>query len=115
MWLSTGKITDPTAGQVLLEHGPYGSFGNVSFTIIASTTAADLTLKVEHRNAANDSTLNSQYLYVAKGVTAFTPQFPANSAPHVQAGERIRIVNENAITGSKDVSVSLFITAIDPE
>lgn len=78
-----------------------------SFCVFAAATVA-ATLRVQHRNTANDTTLREQYLPIPAGSTSneFCISGSLGSSGYVvNTDERIRVINNSAVIGT--VSVSL--------
>lgn len=103
MWLSSGRVTNPTLDQVLVETGALIA-GVYWFAAQGSATVA-AAFEVQLRNATNTITLKSQIIAVSAYGTSPIFEIPERFQFEVAAGERIRIIQIAAITGS--VSVSL--------
>jgi hypothetical protein len=101
-WLTT-TATNPTANTVLLEAIASTDETSILFCAIGASTGAAV-FRVQHRNAANDTTLREQFIpVVANGMQEFCMGRQSNFA--LLEGERVRIVVFANVTGS--VSVSL--------
>jgi len=103
-WLSSGRITNPIADQVLVDTGQLPQ-GTMSFMLVGSATVASV-FEIQLRNAANTATLKSQILAVPASSTANIPETPVNPPFAIATDERLRVIQVTGITGS--VSVSLF-------
>lgn len=105
-WLSSGRITNPIADQVIADTGALPGICR-QFTAIASASVATI-FELQLRNAANTATLKSQILAVPASGSITTSDQPNNAAFCMADNERLRIVTVVGVTGS--VSASLFYT-----
>lgn len=104
-WISSGRITNPTLNQVLVDTGPLAAKERIFQAVSAAT--ANAPLELQHVAADGTTVLRSQIL----ACTAFgTGWFPSLSSElNMAINERLRIIAVTAITGS--VSCSLDYTA----
>ena len=95
-WSSNGTQTNPVAGQVLADTGPLGAVTSGNFTVLiyADNTS---TVEIEHRNALNTVTLDSQTVWL-NGYQA------VNISVTLLLNERIRVVS-NGFTGITQASI----------
>lgn len=103
-WVSSGRITNPTLDQVLVDTGQLPAGGR-SFNAVASASVVGI-FEVQLRDATNTTTLKSQILCVPANGTANIPEAAANCNFDMAANERIRIIQAVALTGIS--SCSLF-------
>ena len=106
-WLSSGRIQNPTADQVLVDTSTLPTTHR-GFVVIAASTVATW-FELQHRNAANDANVHSQILAVPAMGTNSVPETPPNAYFFMEEGERLRIIQGAAVTAGW-VSVSLFYT-----
>lgn len=101
----SGALADPASGAVVADSGALLSGGlfevDVDFFCAAGATGST-TFGVEHRNAANDTTLASVLFPVVVGATT-----SRKASFQLGIGERIRVVATGDITGSVQASLSL--------
>lgn len=102
-WTASGRITNPTLDQVLVDTGPLVA-GVYFFSVFAAATVASA-FELQWRNAANAATLKSQIVAVPANTTIWGFEVANGLYIDVAASERIRIIQVAAVTGS--VSVSL--------
>ena len=104
-WLSSGRITNPTLDQVLLDTGALPA-GVYFFAAYGAGSVASV-FEVQHRDATNTVTLKSQI--IAAAASSIAPKFEVSERTPLTlaANERIRIIAVAAIVGA--VSVSLLI------
>jgi hypothetical protein len=99
-WTSSGRLTNPIAGQIALDSGalPLGT----RRIVVVMSCSVDVATELQHRDAANAATLNSQVLS-CKAFDTVSIEIPMglNNA----ANERYRIENISAIAGVLSVSV----------
>lgn len=99
-WLSSGIITNPTAGQVLLDSGPL-SAGTREVQLILSSNAIAF-CELQLRNAANNGTRKSQVITVPANQCM---TIPFATGLDNEEGERYRVVSLTSVTGSVSISV----------
>jgi hypothetical protein len=102
-WFSAGIQTNPGANAILADTGAMPSAGKGTLQITLGANVAAVAA-LEHRNAANDATLNSQVIACAIN-QAFDTNFP--NLEWV-AGERFRVRLTAAIVGSAQASIFIF-------
>lgn len=100
-----GVVTSPAAGQVISDTGQLANaLGTVIIQVVVDASVAAF-LAIEHRNAANNTTLHTQYV----SVVASTP-FVVNQFTMIfQDNERIRVINRSALVLGT-VSASIFLS-----
>lgn len=101
-WL-TGTTTNPGTGAVIIE--VVSSFDTQSAFCVTGAASVTAVLRVQHRNAANDTTLREQYLPVGPTNVANFCVGDANDNWTILTNERIRVINNLVVVGI--VSVSL--------
>lgn len=107
-WRNSGRITNPIAGQILLDTGPLIT-GQYHFLVYGAANA-NAAFEFQWRNALNTATLGSQIFAVAG--FGSTPPFEIPRDFYIQTtadNERFRIEMVNAVTGA--VSVSMITNA----
>jgi hypothetical protein len=94
-WNSNGNITNPGLNAVLADSGPLDHA--IQVTILLSSSVA-ATILYEHRNASNDTALESFmfYLTLNQQILIILPKLMVN----ISSGERVRLVNTTVIVGS---------------
>lgn len=92
--------TNPSTNQVLVDTGELTE-GNYLLAVTGYSTVAAV-IEVEHRNAANDATLDSQRRNIGANLNDDF-YFPNKIA--VGAQERIRVILVAGITGTIQVSI----------
>lgn len=102
-WLSSGRITNPTANQVLLDTLAVVG-GSYFFRVQGSSTVASA-WEVQWQDATNVTTLKSFIIAVGSMGTSESFEVPQNLTITMNPNERIRVIQVGAVTGS--VSVSL--------
>lgn len=109
---ASGLITDDTTGQVAdtgpLPAGTYEVYVKVRHP---STAAANRSVIVEHRNAANAATLRTLQTFLADGPTGAT-RTGKYTGVVLAAGERIRCITGTDATNA-NISVELYATKVD--
>lgn len=102
-WLSSGRITNPTLDQVLLDTGavPAGAY----WLKAQGASTVNSAFEVQYRDATNTTTLKSQIIATPTFGTTEPFDIPERFQFNMTANERIRIIQVAAVTGS--VSVSL--------
>lgn len=101
MWETAGIKTDPAADTILADTGAL-SLSVVSLSLVFFVPGVGLTVSLEHRNALNTTTLDSQLLYIP-GSDASAPMVISVS---FLLNERFRVRLVNSVAG--DVQVSIF-------
>jgi Trk K+ transport system NAD-binding subunit len=99
-WFSSGRITNPALEAVILDTGPLTEGSHSLAVAVASTASGAVELQL--RNAANDTTVQSQIIGVATNGFAVLPTLDTT----VEDGGRMRVTAVGAILGV--VSVSLW-------
>ena len=105
MWISSGRITNPTINLVLLDTGALVAKERL-FQVFVSATVS-VALELQWRDATDTTTLKSQIIAVPAYAFTFMPAF-VKEIP-MSDNERLRIIAVAAATGS--VSCSLDYTA----
>jgi hypothetical protein len=96
-WVGGTVFTNPAANTVLADSGavtaaaPDGT--TYEYQVVASSTVA-AQIQVQHRDAANASTVESFDVFLPAGVVTFPVQVTLKS------NERVRVVLVSGITGS---------------
>lgn len=103
-WHASGRLTNPTTNQVILDTGALPGPAGRSFVVVGSATVASV-FEVQWRNATDTATIKSQILSVPANGTAVLPE--SNSTFVMDDQERVRIIMVAGVTGS--VSASMFI------
>ena len=99
-WTSSGRITNPTAGQIVADSGALA--GGTREPLIAVACSVAVTLELQQRDAANAATLKSQIISVPANTFV---AFHVPMGIPVGDGERLRLENVSAVTGVLSVSV----------
>jgi hypothetical protein len=99
-WANSGRVTNPTAAQIVLDSGAL-TLGTRRIVVVVSCSV-DVATELQHRDAANATTLRSQVLS-CKAFDTVSIEIPQGIDN--LANERYRIENINAITGVLSVSV----------
>jgi hypothetical protein len=95
--------TNPPANTVFVQAVATVDQSTASFCVYAAATITAV-LRVQHRNAANDTTLKEQYLVANNGSGS---EFC--NAVDLLASERVRVVNNALVTGTVSVSMKSSI------
>lgn|SRR5574341_794498 len=101
-WLASGVVANPSVNQVILEKvATVDAEANVCIKGAASVAAV---FRVQHRNAANDTTIREQLLPVS---AATIEEFCITDMNHwlILQNERLRVTMFAAIVGSASVSM----------
>ena len=100
-WFSAGPQTNPADATVLADTGAIAS-GNNTGAVVVVTANAQANVIVEQRNAANNATVQSQFVRI-----------PANDTRSIDFGsiqlapsERLRVIQSGALTGVIHVSIT---------
>jgi hypothetical protein len=103
-WYTEGVVSSPSANDLLADTGQLSVGGRtIQSMVLAANVSA--TIRLEHRNAANDTTLNSQTFYLS----ALAPvTFQPNVGVTVSANDRFRIVVVSGLIVG-NVQASLFV------
>lgn len=88
MWISEGVKAAPANGLLLADSGPAASAGSFSPSVVVGSDVGAV-FRVEHRNAANDNTLES--FLMATGARD-SKQFALGNIEMAE-GERVRVVS----------------------
>lgn len=102
-WLSSGRVTNPTANQVLIDTGQLVA-GPKNFAVYAASTAA-AAFELQWRDATDTTTTKSQI--VAAGANGFTYSPPLLRDVEVAQNERFRVIQVANLTGSVSVSMDI--------
>lgn len=103
-WYASGTVVNPADEQLIVDSGQLVA-NDYSFCVIAASDVASV-FRIEHRNAANDTTLRSQLLPVqAASIGSFC--FPPELTFTLADNERLRVVMDRP-SSSGTVSVSIF-------
>lgn len=104
-WFSAGRLTNPAAGAVLADTGPFSTgVGSLAVQAVVSSTVLAQVL-LQHRDVANTTTLSEQLFVVPANSTYNLPLESALQG--LQAGERFRLVLNAGITGTIQGSLIL--------
>lgn len=103
-WVASGAISNPTAGQVLVDSGPLPASARSATIIVSSTVAARF--RFQWRSADNTTTVAEQYFFCPANGTIVLPPVLESQEFQMNDNERLRIIIDQTITGA--VSVSLF-------
>lgn len=100
-WNSSGRLTNPTAGQVLVDTGVLAPGTRILNIVVASSVIA--ICELQQRDSTNANTVKSQAFAIpANGTVVFDVPCGIDNADQ----ERYRIILISAITGT--LSASLF-------
>lgn len=102
-WISSSSVLNPVASTVLVDTGPQAADTCYVAQIIVGSSV-NAVFVFERRNVANTATLQSLLLPV-QAFDFRDPQLKA--AICLLAGERYRVINNGALTGT--VQASLFL------
>lgn len=100
-WETGAVVTNPGANAVLVDSGPLTE-GWYFFQFLMHATAA-ATFDRQHRNAANDATLDAKEI----PIPVDTEQDSIFALPlYVEEGERFRVLNIDTFTGDAQASIT---------
>lgn len=102
-WLASGRVTNPTLDQVLVDTGPLAT-GSYFFDVFAASSVAAI-FEVQHRDAANTTTLKSQIVATPATSTTWGFSVPSSTYLEVVTNQRIRVIQVAAVTGNVSVSI----------
>lgn len=100
-WVAGSVLNNPANGTVVADSGAIADAGHYFLAAIVAADA-DFVYDIQHRNAANDTTLKTQRRYIKASIpdTAILP-VPIEIA----VGERVRLVSVGGLTGNVQGSV----------
>jgi hypothetical protein len=112
---SQGKQTNASDATVHADTGAITTPGLYDVKIIAGCSVAALWL-IQFRNEANDGNVGDTHpFYTAAGQSAefviHNVPFTKNQAGQTSAIQRVRVVNDGAITGTSSANVFVFRSA----
>ena len=93
-------VASPAANTVFAEFVASSDQTGVAFCVYAAATV-QVAMRVQHRNAANDTTIREQYIPVLAGTAS--PQF-CQQGLVIASGERIRVINNALAVGTVSIS-----------
>ena len=94
MWYTEGAKNAPSSGTILADTGAL-SGGIKTIAIVADTNVSGIVI-MEHRNAANDTTINSQRVTLTLN-SPFTYEIPYSTLTLAE-DERIRVITSGLFT-----------------
>ena len=101
-WFSGAVAVNPAANDILADTGALAA-GVSNVSVVVATSVAAI-VSIEHRDAANTTTLHSQLVAVS-GLGTLSCELPGVS---LAANERIRLRNTTILVGSIQGSITVF-------
>jgi hypothetical protein len=101
VWVDGALTTNPSSGDVIADTTDLTA-GEYVFAFIFTAFTAATSLRIEHRNAANDAT-NAAHTFPIQTNSVLEPIFPTKIT--VLEGERFRIVMAASLTGDVEASI----------
>ncbi len=106
-WYSN-TVANPLAGTVIVDTGPLPVDTYYNWCVYWSSTV-NATLRIEHRNAANNATLHEYTVFNLANTSASPFCSTVVQPPYLLQNERIRVVNTSLIALG-NVSSSIILS-----